>query len=344
MTSVWRTCVLGLILASVVFCVGAGCRVDEEETVIRLAHARSSSEALQDLASRLAEKSGGTMRIEIYPSEQLGSERELLELLQVGSLGLTQVSSSVMEGFSDSYKVFGMPYLFRSDAHRHAVMDGEIGHKILLSSRDVWLRGLAFYDAGSRSFYTREVPIRKPADLKGLKIRTKSHSVSIRMVSELGGSPTPVSAAEVYTALQQGVVDGAESSPPSFHLTNHYELCDYYILDEHTAPQDVLLVSTHRWQRLTPQQRTWLQEAANESAQYQKKRWEEVAQKALQRVKEAGVEIIRPDKEPFVEAVQPVYEYYEEQEPRVYALSQEVRALGGTHPAAESPKEERSVE
>jgi TRAP-type C4-dicarboxylate transport system substrate-binding protein len=147
------------------------------------------------------------------------------------------------------------------------------------------------------------------------------------MVNEMGGAATPISFGELYTALQQGVVDGAENNPPSFHLTNHYELCDYYSLDKHTAPQDVLLVSTHLWERLSPQQRTWLQEAADESAQYQKTLWQKSTQEALQTVKDAGVEIVRPDKEPFVEAVQPVYEYYEEQEPRVYELFQKVRAL-----------------
>lgn len=282
---------------------------------------------MEHMAARLAEKSDSTMRIEIYPSEQLGSERQLLELLQVGSLGMSKVSSAVLEGFSDPYKVFGLPYLFRSRAHRHAVMEGEIGRKILLSSQDKWLRGLTFYDAGSRSFYTRETPVRKPSDLQGMKIRTMNSPVAIRMVNEMGGSATPISFGELYTALQQGVVDGAENNPPSFHLTNHYELCDYFILDRHTSPQDVLLVSTHLWERLTPKQRTWLQEAANESAQYQKTLWKQATQEALQVVKDAGVKVIRPKQEAFVKAVQPVYEYYKEQEPAVYKLAQQVKAL-----------------
>jgi tripartite ATP-independent transporter DctP family solute receptor len=314
-----------------VLCVGGGCSTDEDVTVIRLGHALSPShpvhKAMQNMADRLAQKSDSTMRIEIYPSEQLGSERELLELLQVGSLGVTKVSSAVMEGFSDPYKVFGLPYLFRDDAHRYAVMEGEIGREILRSSEDVWLRGLTFYDAGSRSFYTTDTPIRHPSDLKGMKVRTMNSPVAIRMVNEMGGAATPISFGELYTALQQGVVDGAENNPPSFHLTNHYELCEYYILDKHTSPQDVLLISTHVWERLTPQEQTWVQEAADESAQYQKELWEEATQEALRTVKEAGVEIIRPDMGPFVEAVQPVYDYYEAQEPQVYKLAQEVRAL-----------------
>jgi len=318
----------GLVLTLLLF--GAGCQ-SENTTVLRLGHGLSAShpvhQAMQHMSDRLAEKSGGSMRIEIYPSEQLGSERQLLELLQVGSLAMSKVSSAVLEGFSAQYKVFGLPYVFRSDAHRYAVMEGEIGREILRSSEDVWLRGLTFYDAGSRSFYTTNTPIRTPSDLKGLKIRTMNSPVARRMVNAMGGAATPISFGELYTALQQGVVDGAENNPPSFHLTNHYELCDYYSLDKHSSPQDVLLISTHVWERLTPQEQTWLQEAADASAQYQKKLWAEATQKALRTVKEAGVEIIRPDTKPFQEAMQPVYEYYKEEEPQVYELYQEVKAL-----------------
>ncbi len=322
---------MGIIGLTLGLLFTAGCQSEQETTIIRLGHGLSAShpvhQAMQRMAARLAEKSDSTMRIEIYPSEQLGSERQLLELLQVGSLGMSKVSSAVMEGFSDPYKVFGLPYLFRSDAHRYAVMEGEIGREILLSSQDKWLRGLTFYDAGSRSFYTADTPIRTPADLQGMKIRTMNSPVAIRMVNQMGGAATPISFGELYTALQQGVVDGAENNAPSFHLTNHYELCDYYILDKHTSPQDVLLVSTHLWERLTPEQRTWLQEAADESAQYQKKLWKQATQEALRTVREAGVEILRPDTKPFMEAVQPVYEYYEQQEPDVYELAQQVQAL-----------------
>lgn len=316
-----------LLLVAILF--GGGCQTQQEEIVIKLGHGLDSShpvhQAMQKMARDLAEKSDSTMLIDIYPSEQIGTERELLELLQVGSVDMTKVSSAVLEGFSSPYKVFGLPYIFRSDAHRYAVMEGEVGREILLSSQDVWLRGLTFYDSGTRSFYTTDTPVREPEDLAGLNIRTMSSPVSIRMVNEMGGSATPISFGELYTALQQGVVDGAENNAPSFYLTNHYELCDYYSLDEHTAPQDVLLVSTHLWERLTDRQRTWLQEAADASAQYQKKLWAEASQEAMQAVKKAGVEIIRPDKSKFREAVKPVYDYYRRTEPRVYELYEKVQ-------------------
>lgn len=309
-----------------------GCRTETEERVIRLGHALDIAhpvhQAMERLAERLEETSGGAMRIEIYPSEQLGTERQLLELLQIGSLDMTKVSSAVIEGFSPPYKVFGLPYVFRDQAHRYAVMEGALGQRILESSQDVWLRGLTFYDAGSRSFYTVERPVRTPEDLRGMKVRTMNSPVAIRMVNVLGGAATPISFGELYTALQQGVVDGAENNAPSFYLTHHYELCQYYSLDEHTSPQDVLLVSTHLWEDLTPQQQQWLQEAADSSAQYQKELWQQASAEALAAVEEAGVEIIRPDKAPFVEAVEPLYAYYRETEPELYALYQEVREVG----------------
>jgi tripartite ATP-independent transporter DctP family solute receptor len=240
---------------------------------------------------------------------------------------MAKVSSAVLEGFSHDYRVFGLPYVFRDDEHRFDVLEGEIGREILLSGRDVWLRGLTYYDAGSRSFYTAETPVRSPEDLEGLKIRVQQSPVAIQMVQALGAQATPISFGELYTALQQGVVDGAENNPPSLHSTRHYELVDYYSLDQHTAPPDVLLVSTHTWERLSEQEREWLQAAADRSLQRQKQLWAAAEKEAMKVVKEAGVEIVRPDKSAFVEAVQPLYEQYEENQPRVYELFQRIRSL-----------------
>lgn len=322
-----------VVAAGVLLMTAGGCSVESEVTVLKLGHGLDPSHpvhrAMEYMGERLEEKSEGQMQIDIYPSEQLGTERQCLELLQIGSLDMTKVSSSVMEGFSNLYRVFGLPYVFRDDAHRFEALEGEIGREILLSSQDVWLRGLTYFDAGSRSFYTVDQPIRKPEDLESLKIRVQQSPAAMALVNQLGGSPTPISFGELYTALQQGVVDGAENNPPSFHLTRHYELCNYYSLDQHTAPPDVLLMSTHRWQQLTDQQRAWLQEAADEAAQYQKKLWREATQEAMQTVKEAGVEIIRPDKSAFVEAVQPLYEQVERQQPEVYEVYERIRALEG---------------
>ncbi|MEM8931392.1 MAG: TRAP transporter substrate-binding protein [Acidobacteriota bacterium] len=282
--------------------VPSGCTRDQA-TVLRLGHGLGVDhpvhQAMEHLGERLDALSGGSMSLQIYPSEQLGSERECLELLQIGSLAMTKVSAAVLESFASDYRVLGAPYLFRDRDHAFAVLDGEIGRQLLLSSEPQRLRGLGFYDAGSRSFYTRDRPIETPDDLVGLKIRTQESATAMSMVRALGGAATPISWGELYTALQQGVVDGAENNPPSFHLSRHYEVSQFYSLDEHTTIPDVLIVSTLVWDRLDDQQRAWLQAAAQDSVAIQRQLWKDAEDAALAAVQEAGVQVIRPNKAPF---------------------------------------------
>lgn len=320
--------VTGVLVALTGLLAGCGGRVTDDARILRLGHGLDPShpvhKAMTYMARRVAEKSDSTLRIRIYPSEQLGTERQCLELLQIGSLDMTKVSAAVMQGFVPAYKALSMPYIYESEAHRFRVMEGEIGREILRTGTEKRLRGLTFYDAGSRSFYTSGRPIRKPADLKGMKIRTMSSQTAVQMMRVLGGSPTPMSWGEVYTALQQGVVNGAENNPPSFHLSRHYEVTDYYSLDKHTAVPDVLLIGTQTWNQLSKTERQWLLEAARESAQYQKKLWKKATKKALKTVKEAGVTVIRPDPEPFAEKVRPMYKRYRDQE-QVYHYIQRIQ-------------------
>lgn len=309
--------------------LAAGCGPLADGVEIKLAHGHDIShpvhEAMAFMASRLAELSGGTMRIDIYPSQQLGTERESLELLQIGSLGMTKVSSSVLEGFAPSFRVLGIPFLFRDEAHRFAVLEGDVGQELLEGLQRYRLRGLAFYDAGSRSFYTVKRPVNTPADLAGLKVRVQESPVAMQMVNTLGAAATPISYGEVFTALQQGVVDGAENNPPSFHTSRHYEVAKYYTLDEHTAVPDVLLVATEVWEDLTPQQRHWLQQAADESGELQKRLWSEATELALRTVQEAGVQVIEPDKAAFREKARPMLDSYA-RDPAIGTLVQRIQA------------------
>jgi len=237
---------------------------------------------------------------------------------------MTKISASVMENFSPLFTVFSLPYVFSNEQHGFDVLDSEIGRKILTSSEKYLLRGLCYYDAGSRSFYTIKTPINSPKDLDGLKIRTQESQTSVRLVNRLGGSATPIAWGELYTALQQGVVDGAENNPPSFYLSKHYEVCKYYSLDEHTAVPDVLVISTKIWDSLSPEEQKWLQEAVDESTVYQRRIWKEASQHALEEVKKAGVEIIRPNKQPFEGKIQTLYEEYKSK-PEIYNLLQEIK-------------------
>jgi len=255
--------------------------------------------------------SGGRLALEIYPNQQLGSERESLELLQIGSLDMTKVSSGTMENFAPRMKVFGLPFLFRDRAHAFAVQDGPIGQGLLEGAARYWIKGLCYYDAGSRSFYTTDHAIDSPADLKGLKVRVMESATAMEMVRALGGSPTPISWGELYTSLQQGVVDGAENNPPSFHLSRHYEISRFYSLDEHTMLPDILLVSTHLWERLSGEEQGWLQQAADRSVPYQRALWAQAEAMALEEVQRAGVKVSYPDKAPFKAAVRGIYQQYE---------------------------------
>src|SRR5210317_269500 len=291
-----------------------GCSQISKSKIIKLAHGldvnHSVHQAMVKMGEDLFQRSGGKLILEIYPSQQLGTERECLELLQIGSLDMTKVSAGVMENFAPKMRLFGLPYLFRDRQHQFNVLDGAVGKELLEDGTNFWLKGMGYYDAGSRSFYTKEKPVETPSDLEGLKIRVMESVTAINMVKNLGGSPTPISWGELYTSLQQGVVDGAENNPPSFYLSRHYEVCKYYSLDEHTVLPDVLLAGTHLWNRLSLEEKGWLTQAVENSISYQRKLWMESEKEALDAVQEAGVKIIRPDKTLFSEKVDDVYEQY----------------------------------
>lgn len=311
----------------ILWLITGGCQSHKKE-VITLAHGldqqHSVHKAMVRFGEVLNEKSGGTMEVRVYPSQQLGSERELLELLQLGSVDITKVSAAVMENFVPEYRVFSLPYVFMGKEHAFDVLDGAVGKRILESGERVKLHGLGYYDSGSRSFYTKSTPIETPSDLEGLKIRVQESVTAMNMVESFGGAPTPIAFGELYTALQAGVVDGAENNPPSFYLTRHYEVCRFYSINEHSRIPDVLLMSTHSWERLTDQQRQWVEEAVLESVDYQRVLWEESEQEALNAVKEHGVTVSYPDKVPFEQKVESMKESYQ-QDPVIYNLLEEIK-------------------
>jgi len=292
-----------------------GCEPADRQVRLKLAHTLDTGhtvhKAMVLMGERLQFYSGGKMAIDIYPSGQLGNERELIELLQIGSLAMTKVSASPLEGFVPAMKVFNIPYLFDSSEQFLRVLDSDIGKELLHAPEVVRLRGLGYYDAGARSFYTTTRPVQQPADLGGLKIRVQESQTAMQMVSALGGAPTPIAWGELYTALQQGVVDGAENNPPSFFLSRHYEIAKYYTLDEHSSVPDILLISEYVWDSLDAEQRQWLQMAVEDSVQYQRVQWQKDTQAALDAVAAAGVTLIYPDKAKFVDQVSAMHRAYD---------------------------------
>ena len=303
---VQRWCVSTMVFAFALF--GAGCSKESDVTTLSMAHSLDTKHpvhlAMVHLSQALEQNSGGTMRLEIYPSGQLGSEREVIELLQIGSLAMTKVSASSLEAFVPSMQVFSLPYLFKNNRHFWQVLNSDLGKELLDAGTPYRIRGLGYYDAGSRSFYSTNIAIHSPADLAGQKIRVMNSQSAVNMVRAMGGSATPVSWGELYTALQQGVVDGAENNPPSFYLSKHYEVAKFYTLDEHTAIPDVVVISERVWQGLNAQQQHWLADAMAASTEYQRGLWDSATQEALDAVQQAGVQIIEPDKELFKNSVE----------------------------------------
>lgn len=317
-----------LVIISILFTIiFAGCQ-SQKTRVIKLAHALDTThpvhEAMVFMAKRIEEKSEGKIKVEIYPSQQLGTESQCLELVQIGVIGITKVSAAVMEGIVPEFKVFGFPYLFRNKEHYFKTLDGEIGEEMLLKGEEYWLHGLCFYDAGSRSFYSRDKMIKSPSDLAGMKIRVMQSNTAIQMIKYLGGSATPISWGELYTALQSGIVDAAENNPPSFYLSRHYEVCKYYSLDEHSSIPDVLVIGTRLWDQLSEEEQKIIKEAAIESSLYQRELWAKSEAHAMKELQKQGVEIFYPDKKPFMEKVQAMYENYKK-EKEIYSLTQRIK-------------------
>ena len=298
------------------------------ETTIKLSHNHPRDHAVHKAMTQFAkdvkELTDGEVKIRIYPDAQLGTQRESMELMQNGALDMVKSNAAELEAFSPAYSAFNLPYLFRDKAHYYSVTDGELGREILDSSDKSGFIGVTYYDAGARSFYTSK-PIKTPEDLKGLKVRVQPSPTAIAMVQSLGGSPTPLAYGELYTALQQGVVDAAENNIPSFSLSRHSEVSKYYSLDEHTMVPDVLVISTKTYDKLTVEQQEALMKAAKDSSEFMKELWAESEAKERSKAESMGVTFVQPDKAAFVAAVQPMYAELETSNPELSQLVKRIQ-------------------
>ncbi|MHC5144468.1 MAG: TRAP transporter substrate-binding protein, partial [Planctomycetota bacterium] len=270
-------------------------------------------QGMEFMKQRLEELSGGKVTIDIYPSSVLGSEVQCIEQLQNGSLAMTKTSAASIENFVPPMAVFGLPYLFRDADHYWAVLKSDVGKELLQKGNSKFLLGLCYYDSGSRNFYTKDRPIRTPDDLNGLKIRVMNSRTAMDMVSVLGASPTPIAWGELYTALAQGTVDGAENNPPSFTTNKHYEVCKHFSKDAHTRIPDMLLISTKIWNKLDSQVKEWVQQAADESSDHQRELWRKKTIESLEQAKAEGVTVYDVDQKLFAEKVQSMYEAIEDE-------------------------------
>lgn len=300
--------VAGVLASFAVFSYLGSGRGDSDPNVrvLKLAHSLDTGHPVHlgmvHMQERLSELSGGRLQMQIYPSGVLGSEVQCIEQLQSGQLAMSKTSTAAMETFIPELGVFGVPYIFRDREHFWDVLDGPIGRDLLEVGSPTGLLGLCYYDAGSRNFYSTEKPIRSPKDLVGMKIRVQNSPMAIALIEAMGGSPTPISWGELYSALAQGVVDGAENNPPSFDSSRHYEVSKYFTPDAHTRVPDLLMVGSKVWASLSPEEQGWLQQAADESSVFQRELWAVKTKESLAKVEAAGVEIVDCDPAEFQEA------------------------------------------
>lgn len=298
--------------------------------VLKLSHNHPKDhpvhKAMQIMAKRAEELSGGEIRIRLYPNAELGTQRESLELVQKGTLALAKSNAAELEAFNKSFSVFNYPYLFKDRDHYYRVLLSDTGKEILESSKDKGFIGMAYYDAGSRSFYAKK-PINSPDDLKGMKVRVQPSPSAIEMIRLLGGSATPLDFGELYSALQQGLVDAAENNPSALTLNRHGEVAKFFSFDEHTIVPDILVISTQVWERLSDKSKQALQQAADESMREMKTLWEESEKVEIEKAKKMGVSFSYPEKEPFRKAVEPMYDDLKANDPDLFAIIEKIRSL-----------------
>ena len=299
-----------------------------ETVTLQMAHEvdleHSGHKTIVWIAEELEKASGGKMKIQIYPSGQMGNMRELMELLQSDALDMTYNSANGLETFADIYSIYNLPYLFKDRDHFNKVVYGPIGDEIKASTHDKGFVSIGSYAAGTRSFYTKK-PIKSLDDLKGMKLRVPPSPTMLRTVELLGGLPTPVAFSESYTALQQGVVDGAENNIPSYVHTRHSEVAKYYTQDEHSSFPDFLVISTRALDQLTKEQRALLLDVVKRSETWQQTLWDNLDTENRKKAEQAGVSFSTIDKEPFRKAVKPLHDEYMAKSPENAALLKKIQ-------------------
>ncbi|RRH90892.1 TRAP transporter substrate-binding protein [Mesorhizobium tamadayense] len=284
------------------------------ETVLRSADTHPDGyptvEAVKYMGVLIKKRTNGRYSIEVYHSAQLGEEKDTIEQTQTGVIDLNRVSMGPFNGIVPETAVPSLPYMFRSVEQMRHVMDGPVGDQILKAFEAHDLVGLAFYDSGARSFYNTKKDIASIADLKGMKFRVIQSDVFVDMVNALGANATPMAYGEVYSALETGVIDGAENNWPSFESAKHYEVAKHYTLDQHQIVPEVLVMSKASWDKLSPEDQAIVRQAAKDSVVKMRELWDAQEKKSREIVEKAGVKVSEIDKQPLIDAMKPVYDKY----------------------------------
>jgi tripartite ATP-independent transporter DctP family solute receptor len=270
--------------------------------------------AVEEMGKELDKATNGRLSVQMYASMQLGGEKEAIEQAQIGAIALARVSVGALGPVIPDLNVLNLPFLFRSTEHSQRVLDGPIGQELLgkvTNNPTANLVGLCWMDAGARNMYDTKRPITDIADLKGLKIRVMGNPMFVDMMNDLGGNGVAMGYDQVFTALQTGVVDGAENNPPSFVFDNHYQVAKYYTLTEHLIVPEMLVFSKPIWNKLSKDDQALIRKLAREAQMNERALWNVYQAKAMAKMKEAGIQIITiKDKAPFQAAVKPVWDKY----------------------------------
>ncbi len=270
--------------------------------------------AVESLGRKLQQATAGRLSVQMYGSMQLGGEKEAIEQAQVGAIQFARVSVGALGPVIDDLNVFNLPFLFRNTAHMQKVIDGPIGDELLekvTGNARAGLVGICWMDAGARSIYDTRRAIKSIDDLKGLKVRVMGNPMFVDMMNALGGNGVAMGYDQVFSALQTGVVDGAENNPPSFVFDNHYQVAKYYALTEHLIVPEILVFSRKTWDTLSAEDRELLKKFGREAQAEERVLWNQYEKQALEKAKAAGIQIIEiADKKPFQDAVKPVWDKY----------------------------------
>lgn len=267
--------------------------------------------AMQNLGKKLEAETKGRLTLKMFPGAILGDEKAMIEQTQVGAIAILRTSLGPVGPVVPEVNVFNMPFVFRDEAHMRKVIDGEIGDEILakITASPAKMVALGWMDGGTRSLYTKK-PVKTPADLKGQKIRMMGNPLFVDTMNAMGGNGISMGFGELYSALQTGVVDGAENNPPTLYTQNHFTVCKYYSLTGHLIIPEIFVMSKVVWDKLTPEDQALMKKLAREAQMEQRVLWDKKVAESEEALKKAGVEFIEVDKKPFYDLTAPVREKY----------------------------------
>ncbi|CAN7492433.1 TRAP transporter substrate-binding protein [Bosea sp. LjRoot9] len=267
-------------------------------------------EAVKYMGQLLDQRSNGRIKINVFHSAQLGQEKDTIDQTRFGVIDMNRINMAPFNNLIPATNVPSLPFIFRSVDHMRKVMDGPIGDNLLSEFDKHDLVGLAFYDSGSRSFYNSKRAIKTPADMKGMKIRVQQSDMFVALVSALGANATPMPFGEVYSALQTGVIDGAENNWPSYESTRHFEVSKFYSITEHSLSPEVLVMSKRSFAKFSPEDQKLIRVAAKDSVLKMRELWDAREKESEAKVKAGGAQVNALEKQPFIDAMKPVYDKF----------------------------------